>query len=69
MKDWEVEKVNELYKQLDALSQENAELKRSDRARDWSPLSDKIDGLSAKLDDMVKLVEELGGKPKTTRKK
>lgn len=69
MKDWEVEKVNKLYKQLDALSKENAELKRNDRACDWAPLSDKIDGLSVKLDDMVKLVESLGDKPKTTRKK
>lgn len=50
MKDWEVRKVNELYKQVDLLSAENQRLKQ---AVELSAIGDRLDTIEDKLDQLL----------------
>jgi len=50
MKDWEVRRVNELYKQVDLLSAENKRLKQ---AVETLAIGDRLDGIEAKLDQLL----------------
>jgi hypothetical protein len=56
MKDWEIRKVNAIYKELDDLRVENAKLRQE---------HDRISSLEHKLDRLIELID----KPKTTRAK
>lgn len=49
MKDWEIRKVNNLYKEIDDLRGENSKL----RARDL-----KLESLEQKVDQIVSLLSE-----------
>ncbi len=51
MKDWEVTKVNQIYKELDRLSEENAKLKSSGN------VMERLQAIEVKVD---KLLESCG---------
>lgn len=49
MKDWEIEKVNELYRQIDQLQQHNDQLSRSGKCDDLTQVIEAIDKLGKQL--------------------
>ena len=64
MEKWQIEKVNELYKQLDQLQQENLRLKHT---VEISRANKRLEVIENKLDQLTKLVE--GGTTSTTKRK
>lgn len=54
MKDWEVQKVNELYKQIDVLVKQNQELKEY---ASLSALEQRLDSIESKIDEICKCCE------------
>lgn len=64
MKDWEINKVNQLYKELDRLSEENAKLKSSGN------VLERLQALEVKIDRLLENCGCVGDEPvKTTTKK
>jgi len=60
MKDWEVRRVNELYKQIDQLNAENQRLKQ---VVEMSSIGERLDAIEQKLDQL------LGGKTSAKTKR
>jgi hypothetical protein len=58
MKDWEIKQVNELYKRMDALQQENDRLKEVGGCG-ASELSDAIKLMEGRLDQMAGAVQDV----------
>lgn len=56
MKDWEIRKVNAIYKELDDLRLENTKLRHD---------NDRLGSLEDKIDKLILLLD----KPKTTKTK
>lgn len=56
MKDWEIRKVNAIYKELDDLRLENTKLRHD---------NDRLVSLEDKIDKLISLLD----KPKTTKAK
>jgi len=54
MKDWEVQKINELYKRMDELVRQNQELKE---IASLSALDQRLDVIEAKIDEICKCCE------------
>ena len=50
MQDWEVRKVNELYKQIDQLNAENQRLKH---VVEMSSIGERLDSIEQKLDQLL----------------
>ncbi len=64
MKDWEVTKVNQIYKELDRLSEENAKLKSSGN------VMDRLQAIEVKIDKLMENCGCVGDEPvNTTAKK
>lgn len=61
MKDWEVRKVNELYRRLDTLTKENERLKQDNSVKQFV---DRLDAVEQMLVDVLAAV-----KPKRSTKK
>ena len=69
MKDWEISKVNELFKRVDALQVENNKLKEGGADRlvnllktmedRLDRLSDRLDTVSGNVDDVLVKLEEI----------
>lgn len=57
MKDWEVNKVNQLYKELDRLSEENAKLKNS------GSVLERLQALEVKIDRLLENCGCVGDEP------
>ena len=50
MQDWEVRRVNELYKQIDQLNAENQRLKH---VVEMSSIGERLDSIEQKLDQLL----------------
>ena len=61
MKDWEVRKVNELYRRLDTLTKENERIKQDNNVKQFV---DRLDAVEQMLVDVLAAV-----KPKRSTKK
>ena len=69
MKDWEISKVNELFKRVDALQTENNKLRESSADRlvnllkamedRLDRLSDRLDTVSGNVDDVLVKLDEI----------
>lgn len=54
MKEWEVNKVNNLYKEIDDLKKKNAEL---EKIASLSALEQRLDSIESKIDEICKCCE------------
>jgi predicted nuclease with TOPRIM domain len=71
MKPQEIQKINQLYKQLDELQAENQQLRDSTTDADWTSLTDNVDQLKHMVSDVADTLKQLNDQltPKTKRKR
>lgn len=58
MKDWEINKVNELFKRIDTLQDENARLKQTGSCG-ASELEDRLDRFADRLDQVAGAIQDV----------
>ena len=67
MKDWEIQKVNELFKRMDALQEENFRLKSGSNAESvvskmsatMQQLSDRLDNISDSVQSVIDKLDDI----------
>ena len=65
MKPDEIQKINQLYKQLDDLQAENHKLRSTTADTQWKQFAQDVDELKTMVSDMADLLQQ----PKTTIRK
>jgi hypothetical protein len=69
----EIEKINQLYKQLDQVTQENEQLKANAASAGWNQLASDIDQVKQQVDQLVQasgdILDTLDKSTSKTRKK
>ena len=67
----EIQKINQLYKQLDQVTQENQRLKADATQAGWSQISEDIDLVKQQIDQLIQTTGDIQTNlnTKQTRKK